>query len=236
MTIRAIVQQPHPGARIDLFKLDLTPIGGAVFYLTNTVRERPGGTTTPILFGGIGYQPLAIEAAGFERTSTGGFPRPRLRMGSQTYAIIAAALRLGDLIGAIVTRTRTFDAYLDDGGSPDSTQKLPDDVFIISRRSRLDRQTIEWEMKAAVDMENITLPLRKVVRDYCQWSYRYWSGASLQFVNFPECPYRGGACYRLDNTVTTNPAEDQCNKTLTACRLRFPGSQPLPFGGFPGAR
>lgn len=235
MPIRALAQSPHPGAKVDLFKFDLSPIGGAAYYFTNAVREREG-MSVPVLFGGIAYQPIAMEATGFERTVNGGFPRPRLRMGSQVYSVIAASLRLGDLIGSIVTRTRTFDAYLDDGTAPDPTQKLPDDIYVVSRRSRLDRQSIEWELKAACDMENVTLPKRKVVRDYCQWPYRWWNKASWSFVNYPECPYRGDLYYRLDNTFTPNAAEDQCNKTLTACRLRFPGGQPLPFGGFPGAK
>ncbi|MFM6392254.1 MAG: hypothetical protein ACKPFH_07225 [Dolichospermum sp.] len=43
-----------------------------------------------------------------------------------------------------------------------------------------------------------------------------------------------GSGYTINNVPTSNPALDQCAKTLTACEIRFGTAVDLPFGGAPG--
>lgn len=230
MPIRADVQKPYPGAKVTLYQLDCTPIGGAVFHFTSSVRE--GG---PIIFDGKIYSPIAITADGWEITSKG-FPTPTLSMGSQLFAIIAAQFNLGDLIGAQVKRIRTFEHYLDDGDMPDPSQVLPIDIYEVNRRSKTDPQTISWELRASADVENAVLPRRMATPNYCSARYRWWDPAAGAWQYTGECPYAGAAMYSADNRVATDPTKDVCSKTLTGCILRFGVSQPIPFWGFPGAR
>jgi lambda family phage minor tail protein L len=113
---------------------------------------------------------------GCEITSRG-FPSPSMSMGSQLYSIIAADLRLQNLIGAKVTRVRTFAHYLDDGATPDPSQTLPLDIFIVRRRASLDFERITWELRVASDIENATLPRRRATSNYCPARYRWWNSA-----------------------------------------------------------
>lgn len=45
---------------------------------------------------------------------------------------------------------------------------------------------------------------------------------------------RGTQFYTDTNIPTWTAGEDQCNKRVDACKLRFGGTERLPFGGFPG--
>ena len=48
-----------------------------------------------------------------------------------------------------------------------------------------------------------------------------------------QCPYTGTRYYDKNNEQVFDKAKDQCSKTLTGCRKRFPG-EPLPLSFFPG--
>ena len=229
MTIRADVQRPAPGAKVELYTLDCTGIGGGVYRFTSSV-----GDQGPLRWDGQEYSPVPIVLEGCEIT-TRGFPSPTLTMGSQLYAIIAANLNLQDLIGARVTRVRTFAHYLDDGATPDTSQTLPIDIFVVRRRASLDVERITWELRVAWDIENVTIPRRRATANYCPARYRWWNPATNQFVYEDECPYAAAAMYTVDNQPTTDPLLDVCAKTLTACKIRF-GTDPVAFFGFPGAR
>ena len=229
MTIKADVQRPAPGAKVELYTLDCTGIGGGVYRFSSSV-----GAQGPLRWDGQEYSPVPIVLEGCEIT-TKGFPSPTLTMGSQLYSIIAANLRLQDLIGARVTRVRTFAHYLDDGATPDTSQTLPLDVFVVRRRASLDFERITWELRVASDIENVTIPRRRASANYCAARYRWWNPATNQFVYENECPYAGSKMFTADNVPTTDPLLDVCSKSLTGCMVRF-GSDPLPTWAFPGAR
>ena len=67
------------------------------------------------------------------------------------------------------------------------------------------------------------LPRRQVIQSTCVFRYRG-----------PECGYVG-VFVDLEDNRTPYRIEDACSKRLSSCRVRF-DNQPLPFGGFPGAR
>jgi lambda family phage minor tail protein L len=229
MSIRADVQRPAPGAKVELYTLDCSAIGGGVYRFSSSV-----GDQGPLRWDGQEYSPVPIVLEGCEIT-TKGFPSPTLTMGSQLYSIIAANLRLQDLIGAKVTRVRTFAHYLDDGATPDTSQTLPLDIFVVRRRASLDFERITWELRVASDIENVTLPRRRASANYCAARYRWWNTALNQFVYEGECPWAGAAMYTVDNLPTSDPLLDICSKSLTGCSIRF-GAEPLPSWSFPGAR
>ena len=229
MTIRADVQKPHPGAKVELYTLDCTGIGGGVYRFSSSI-----GVNGPLRFAGEEYSPVPIVMEGCEITSRG-FPSPTMTMGSQLYSIIAVNLRLQDLIGAKVTRVRTFAHYLDDGATPDPSQTLPLDIFIVRRRASLDFERISWELRVASDIENATLPRRRAHSNYCPARYRWWDQAHNVFVYEGECGYSGPKMFDEKNNPTSDPQKDICAKNLTACKLRFENS-PLDFFGFPGSR
>ena len=122
----------EPGDIIELFELDLTQLNGVEDQGTTRPPYRwHAGTSNlghPIIWQGDQYFALPIEAAGFEFSGKGAIPKPSL-----TVANINSLLRqnreiaehdgsgvlysevtsFDDLLGAKVTRKKTFARYLD---------------------------------------------------------------------------------------------------------------------------
>ena len=229
MTIERDVQQAFPGRLITLFQLDCTNIpDGSILYVTPTTSS-----DVAVTFGGITYTPIDIEATGFEWSGSSAFPNPTLRMSNVTQLASALVISYGDLIGATVTRIRTFDQYLDDGATPDPLQMFQPDVYQVEQKTKHTRTSIEWKLSASIDQQGVMIPGFPLVRDYCNHVFRFYDAANdVMKYERATCPYTG-PYFDISNNSTTNPAQDACPKTLTGCRARF-GTDPLPFKGVPG--
>lgn len=214
-------------AIIEMFVLDATMLGGTIMYLYAGTNE----LSQPLTWQGQVYQPFPLEAEGFERNSTGPFPRPTLRV-SNVLGLVGALVRdHSGLRGAKVTRRRTLKKYLDAvnflGGvnaSADPTAQYPDDVWFIDRRAPSNSKVVTFELATPMDVAGVMLPRRQVLADVCIWIYRS-----------PDCGYTGPAVARADNTPTTVMSEDACGHCLASCSLRAWPDNELPISGFPGA-
>ena len=179
----------------------------------------------PVVWQGVEYAPLPIEAEGFELTTKGTLPRPKIRVANVSGVFSALALEMDDLVGAKVTRKRTFAKYLDavnfPGGnaSADPNQFLPEELWFVEAKAAENRHIVEWELSSAFDLMGVKLPYRQVVQNSCAWQYRS-----------PECGYTGTSFDKNDQQATP----DFCSKRLSSCRARF-GTEVIPFGGFPGS-
>src|SRR5690606_25865634 len=128
----ADIQSLGQSALIELFELDLTPLGGDIFRFHAGTNE----LGTPIVWAGNSYQPMPIQAEGFDITTRGQLPRPKLRI-ANIDGVISQAVQGGDICGMKVTRRRTFARYLDavnfSAGNPtaDPSAEFPQDVFFI---------------------------------------------------------------------------------------------------------
>jgi lambda family phage minor tail protein L len=239
-------QNLSPDTLIELFELDASAIGGSVYHFTS---DNVDGQSQ-ISFGGTVYTAVPIEAEGFEWNGQGAPPIPKLRTGNVNRVLQAATRTLNGLIGAQVTRTRTFRKFLDDGSASDSTQVFNRDFYRVERMANRTASVVEFELAAAVDQEGRTLPGRVALRDYCDFIYRRYDPDTGTFdYSRATCPYVGSADtgddsrYFDENGVeTSNPAEDRCSKKLeTGCKPRFDQNRAegfqkgvLPFRGFPG--
>ena len=225
MSIAADIQKLDPGSLIDLFELDATEIGGSLFYWTNEVNELGNN----VVWNSNTYFKMPIEADGFEKSGDGKQARPTIRAANVTGLVGALARELEDLIGAKVTRHRTFVKYLDAvnfvAGNPlaDPNAAFDPEVWFVERKVSENGIFIEFELASALDMQGVFLPRRQVIRNVCTWQYRS-----------AECGYSGGAKATENDVPTTNINLDRCGKRITSCELRFGLNAPLPFGGFPG--
>lgn len=216
-----------PSARIELFVLDATALGGAVdrFYNgTNALSQ-------PLVWQGNTYAPMPIEAEGFETRADGPAPRPVIRVSNVGGLIGALARAYRNLQGATLVRKRTRAKYLDAvnfaGGvnaSADPTAALADDVWLFDRVARRNSRLIEWELVSPVDLQDVLLPRRQMRVAICGSVYRS-----------AECGYTGGPVAKADNTPTADPAQDKCSLRVSGCRLRFGATAELPIDIFPGA-
>ena len=147
------------------------------------------------------YYPAPILTEGFETSSKGTLPQPTLSISSQSetgsdqLALLKHEIRkFGDIIGAKVTRRRTFAKYLDTknflasaslvknkrtlgqvlpvGYEPDPYAELPTEVYYIERKIAENKSTLKYQLSSIFDLEGIKLPKRMIVSDKCMWQYR----------------------------------------------------------------
>ena len=145
---------------IELFILDMTPIGGTTLYFTpSTVAGN-----SAISFGGIAYVPLPITGSGWQTSIEGQAPQPSLKVSNVTKYIQSYLTSYKDLVGSRVTRYQTFDKYLDSGSSPDSTQVFNTCVYTIEQKMRQTKYEIEFKLSAIIDMPQLKLPKQQVLR------------------------------------------------------------------------
>lgn len=225
------IQKQNMGALIELFQLDCTMFGDQIYYL---VSGDFGSTAHQVTFGGIKYYPHPIKADGFELAGQGTLPKPNFVVANVGNIFTSMVLANRGLIGAELTRIRTFSKFLDNGADPDPTATLASDVYRLTRKVKHTRKEIQWELSAAMDQAGSELPGRIVARDYCDHVYRSWNTAAGAFdYSGCTCPYVGGSYFdEYDNPTTAD--KDVCGKRLSSCKLRFGATAELPFRGFPG--
>ena len=184
----------NPSSLIELFEIDLTSVAndlgisssGAslIFRFHNQIKL----VTTSIFWQEKEYVAAPISANGFEITSQGTLPTPKLNITVSEAGIpLLSALKnytrvLGDLVGSKVTRKRTFARFLDASNfnennlpadfSPNPLIEFPYDIYYINRKSKEDKYTIEYELNSVLDLEGINLPRRQILSKRCVACYR----------------------------------------------------------------
>lgn len=224
MTIYADVQRLEPGAEVELFALNASAITGS-----NADNLYFHGYTQvgSITWQGVVYQPWPIEATGFVLDPNKP-PTPILSVGNVDGSITALCLNYQDLVGALLTRYRTFAQYLDGQPGADPTQEFPPDSWYLERKSSETKEAVSWELSSALDFGTQQLPGRQIIANLCTWLQR---GG----YRGPYCGYTGGPVAKADDTPTSDPAQDVCGGRLSSCQLRFGANNPLPYGGYPAA-
>ena len=227
-SIQEQLQSLEPSAIIELFQLELTQaVNGVdqVYYYHAGTNE----LTADVVFNGLTYTATAIEVDGFEASTKGVLPRPKMRI-ANTGNAISALLLLYNPLQAKVTRIQTCKKFLDavnftsgTNATADPTAKFEDQIYYIDRVANENPLLVEFELASKLDLINVALPGRQVF-EHCPWVYREES----------TCGYKGTKYFDINNKPTTE-ANDVCGKRYTSCTLRFPEGD-LPFGGFPGAR
>jgi lambda family phage minor tail protein L len=186
-------------ALITLFEIDVSQIGlsaGAISQTevnaeTSTIFRFHNNTkinSTSIIWQGKEYIAAPVNAEGFEITSKGVLPTPKLSINVSNEAVsVFAEFRqrireIGDLTGAKVTRIRTYARFLDaenftDGNhpkdfSPNPRREFPRDVFYIDRKSNENKYLLEFELASLLDVQGQKLPGRLVVSNTCPFIYR----------------------------------------------------------------
>ncbi|MDX2074708.1 MAG: phage minor tail protein L [Alphaproteobacteria bacterium] len=225
--IAADIQSLEPTAIIELFIADLTALGDNVYRF----HAGKNGLIQDIVWQGNTYSAYPVMANGFDMTGNGQIPRPQLAFSNVGGSITALILAYADIVGAKITRKRTLAKYLDavnfSGGvnaNADATAEFDDDIYYIDRKSREDKEIVEFELAAAFDVTGVKLPRRQIIQNICPWRYR---GG--------ECGYAGTNYFDVNDNSVVSAGQDVCGKRLSSCKARFGEFAELPYGGFPGA-
>jgi lambda family phage minor tail protein L len=216
-----------PSAIIELFELDTTVLGGDVFYF----HAGTNGLSQNITWNEQEYQRFPIKAEGFDISTNGQLPRPKLTASNILGTITSLLLAYNDLIGSKLTRRKTFKKYLDAVNFPGGTNPDEDplaefdpDIFYVDRKISESRDYVEFELVSSLDVQGIKIPRRQVIGNICPFQYR---GS--------ECGYAGSNYFTADDSPTGSEALDVCGKRLASCKKRFGENSSLPFGGFPSS-
>jgi lambda family phage minor tail protein L len=229
------------GELITLFQIDLTTLGGKVYYFTNNIFEEG----VAITFGGKTYDYMPVALDDIDTGTDSGPAQPHMTIATAGGPVSALIYQYKDLRGAKITRLRTFAEFLDtmpDGNGnvvvnpgADSSALLPIDIFMVDRKVAANKTMAEFQLVAPTDQEGVQLPLRVIKKRYCDKVYRFNSSGHFIYDNTSNpCPYKGTAYFDLNDQSTT-AGSDACSKTLGGCTKRF-GAGALPFGGFPGVK
>lgn len=227
LKISSELQKLAPNAVIELYELDASTFGGSVYYF----HAGTNGLTQTVVWQGQEYQPYPVQITGFEISTGGQIPRPKMVVSNLSGIITALVLAYDDLLGAKITRKRTMQKYLDavnfaGGVNPDAdpTAEFPDDIYYIERKTSENKSAVEFELSASFDVQGVKLPRRQIIQNICPWVYR---GA--------ECGYAGSNYWNANDQPVGSLGQDVCGKRISSCELRFGTNGELPFGGFPAA-
>jgi len=206
----------EPNAIIELFqlRLDATLHGSSdIYYFHNGVNAAVTGN---VVWNGQSYVRLPLEASGFDYSSSGSLPRPKLTVSNIGSSITALLLQVNlittgnDLGGAKVVRIRTLKKYLDGQPGADPHAKFADEIWYVDRKSNENRAVVEFELASKFDLVGVMLPRRQIIANICQWTYR---GG--------ECGYNGTDYYDINDNKVASSGSDVCGKRLSSCNVRF---------------
>jgi lambda family phage minor tail protein L len=189
-----------------LYTLDVTPIGGSVYYFHEYNADS-------VSFNGNIHEPMPIETDGFEISSKG-LPTPTIKV-SNILGLIGSLVRAYDgLQGAIVKR-HTLNKQAD--GHLYTTADVIGNVeiYYIDRPTGHTSISISFELKSIFDINSMKLPKRTLLQS-CSLVYGGSQCGIPITALYPTCPRTVAACaVRADYYYNEANAE-------------------LPFGGFTG--
>jgi lambda family phage minor tail protein L len=199
MPIASDVQLLEVDAVVQLFILDGTDKGGDVYRFHREQAKTGANLTGDLAWDGITYNARPIRVEGLDMKTDGTKARPKLRIANVEALVSGLMIDFDDLIGWKLTRKRTLAKYLDDGASPDPTQRFADDIYyIVQPESEDPRGEVVFALGDPSDLPGIFIPLRKFSATYCGTEYRG-----------EVCQYAGDPLAELDGTTITGPFVDR---------------------------
>lgn len=224
MPIEQDVRSLTPGNLIDLYEIDLRPIGVQIIIYVAPYSDENGGD---ILFQGTMYQSFPIIAGGFDRSGKGPEKRPKVTISNYSGILSQYMATTSDMIGAKVIRKRTLTKYL--GTMTKDESSYIREVYYIEQKITESAEMIEFELSSALDFLDKKLPGRVCIANSCPWSYK-------SSINGSGCTWHGTDPSkwfdRYGNPVASADL-DVCGKRLSDCKLRFGEFNALDYGGFP---
>ena len=186
-----------PSTLIELFELDTTEIDGnklpesqQIIRFHNYVSEG----YFPVYFNGVKYPPIPIQFKSNEVKGDGTtLPRPRLNVGNADGLVSYYLSQTDGMIGAKLTRKRTFSRFLDGDtwglpsnqnpfGTPNGEAALFDDVFYVDKLITENKQIVELELASILELHKVKLPRRKMTANNCSNEYRNSTGCDYTGV------------------------------------------------------
>lgn len=151
---------------IELYELDCTALGGLTYHFTNNLYENG----TQVVWQGNNYTFIPIQSTGWEimgGTANGSTsqPTPTITVSNVNKILLNAVVTLGDIVGAKLTRYRTFQKFLDGQPAEDSSEFLGPDVYYINQKVAHNNSIISFQLINPIDLPGKYLPGRQILKD-----------------------------------------------------------------------
>ena len=211
-------------AIIELITIDVTSaVSGPTLIETFNFCNWGQTSGLTVAYNGVSFLPVPYKSEGFSITNEGVPPNPSITIANIGLQITALVNSYDDLLGAKLIRQRVLARYLDGGSTPDSNAHWPNETWFIQQKTSESKLSVTFELSTPFDLDGVTLPKRRALRYACPWVYRS-----------AECGYTGPPRANAKDQPTNDMLMDKCGKRVKSCKMRFRGSQDLPYGGFPG--
>ena len=206
-------------ARVALWEMDLTGIGGERYFFCDELNEKG----EPVTWQGRQYQAYPIQGSGFELNSKGTSARPTLTVSNLYGMVTRLAETLQSLAGGTVVRRMVYTRFLDAENFVNGNSEADPAQEVVSRWqieqcSDLTAVSATFVLAAPTETDGALFPGRIMLADTCTWTYRG-----------DECGFSGGAVADEYDQPTTDITKDKCSKCLRGCELRGNAGR---FGGF----
>ncbi len=156
------IRQFNLGRFVVLYQIDTTVVGGTdVLYFT----PMTDGNDAELVFDSQAYKAIPVSSNGWDWTSDGAPPQPRIRVDNTNKYFFSYVVGLGDLVGAPVTRIRTYEHFLDGQPDADVNATYAKDKMIIKAKVEHNREFIEWQLIHQMERPGLKLPGRQILRD-----------------------------------------------------------------------
>lgn len=239
------VREVELGGEVELYEIDYSNFeGGSILRLTPSLIQG----RTSIGFNGEAYLSHPVKLEGIQWDGKSGPSQPTLTLAELNGMAASLVDGFDDLMGAKITRYRTYERYLDYvtgvtdplkdmiGVEPDFDQRFPDEVYYFEQvKTMVPGEAVVFGLSTLSDIRNQKIPGRNVIKRICVRPYRRPDPANPgEFIQSPrsfKCPYVGNDYFDLNDQPTT-PERDRCSRLETGCKLRFPNG-PLPTYAFP---
>lgn len=232
-TFENCLQSLFPGEIITLVEIDGTKFGAQIyrFHAENIaytpeelLQARETGILPPkeIKFRGDIYGARPFGITGISFTSTGKADKPQLSLSNIDSRVSALVRSYNGMMQAKVTIWVTSAELMDENGDVEdgAYRKM---VYYIERPNFINSTVVRFDLTSPYDMDGIMIPPR-ITQSVCYWAQRGW------YKSGKGCCYNGAAMFDKDNNPVTDPSQDYCAGTVTACKLRFGAQNELDFG------
>jgi len=164
-----------PSTLIELYQIDLKGKGRYYFHAGEN------GFKKEIVFNSQEYDFIPMRATGFEYKGDGRLPRPSMTISNHMGFMSIKAVYFDDFIGHKVRRIKTFARFIDDVnfpnsvnpfGAPDFDETFAVDEYYVNQKTKEDKNLVEFELVSILELEGANVPARRIMADYCCWTYR----------------------------------------------------------------
>lgn len=204
-----------------------------------------------LLFGGVEYAYVGVDASGFTAEMNGQLPTPEAefdRLGLNANGVYNTIKQdyldqtgqfFFDWRGARIRRITTTATHLDTGDDADTTKTRTEEYFV-DQVTVTTVGTITVRLTTSISADKINnQSVQSLAYNNCSLIYRTWNSTTNEFeYTDPKdngCPYGnpmsttdwspvqdfGNKYFNESNNTQETPQFDRCSKTGLGCQLRF---------------